>query len=247
MTDSRAADTADAPEDRGSPDALDPALARVVRDTVAVVDALGGEVSGGDAPGGDASDAGAADADGVRLAVWHVDVGPSTGLARLCGAWLLDADGHAEELHALLRDRSVLATDAGAAALGALGARTAGRIDPAATVAAARDDIAALQEAFDAELAASGRKLVPPSWPALPDAPDRPAQPSAADVSAADGTAAMSAADGTAVALGLARWLVTLAEAWQDAERQRLAREFLRARGGATHRSLPVVHAGGEG
>ncbi len=246
MTDSRAADTADAPEDRDSPDALDPVLARVVRDTVAVVDAPGGEASGGDAPGGDVSGAGGADAGGVRLAVWHVDVGPSTGLARLCGAWLLDADGHAEELHALLRDRSVLATDAGAAALGALGARIAGRIDPAATVAAARDDIAALQEAIDAELAASGRKLVPPLWPALPDVPDRPAQPSVPD-RPAQPSAAMSAADGTAAALGLARWLVTLAEAWQDAERQRLAREFLRARGGATHRSLPVVHAGREG
>lgn len=199
-------------------DATPPDLARVLRDTVAVVDAP----------------------DGGRgaVAVWHIDVGPDIGLARPCGAWLLDAGADGERIRSLVAGRRVLATPSGEETLTGAGSETGrtggadaidGFVDADATVRAVRDEIDALQEAFDAELRASGRKLVAPEWPSVPD-PVRP-----------DGLRHADGDDRTGVALGLGRWLADFADTWQKVERQRLARKFLREHRGDTHRSLPVV------
>ncbi len=199
-------------------DDADPHLTRVLRDTVAVVDAPGD--------------------DGGAVAVWHIDVGPDNGLARPCGAWLLDAGDDGERIRSLLAGRRVLATAAGEQALtgpdgDAIGGRTiAGFVDAAATVRAVREEIDALQEAFDAELRASGRSLVAPDWPRVPD----PAHP--------DGLRRCDGDDGTGAALGLGRWLADFADLWQKVERQRLGRRFLREHGGDAHRSLPAVVRG---
>jgi len=193
----------------------DPDLARVLRDTVAVVDAP--------------------EKEGDAVAVWHIDVGPDIGLARPCGAWLLDPDVDGERIRSLLVGRRVLATEEGGRALSGPGRRAlgggaiAGFVDAEATVRAVRDEIAALQEAFDEELRASGRSLVAPDWPRVPE----PAQPE--ELHRSDGD------DGTGAALGLGRWMADFADTWQKVERQRLARRFLREHGGDAHRSLPVV------
>lgn len=217
-----------------SAEPVDPGLARVVRDTVAVVD-----VSGASAAGGAAA-----------VAVWHVDVGPDIGLARLCGAWLLDAGTDGSQIRTLLRGRRVLATGSGAQALESKGVLRAdgieigsgleveggvtieGWVAADATAATIRDEIGALQAAFEEEQRANSPNLVPPTWPRVPGA----ARPD--DFSAADGTDDPA---GTGAALTAARWLADLAEVWQKVEGQRLTRKFLRELGGPHHRSLPVA------
>jgi len=196
--------------DEGAAGSLPADLARVRRDTVAVV---------------------AASADGA--AVWHIDVGPDIGLARPCGAWLLDPADDAESIRVLTQGRRVLATETGKRVLQECGASFAGLVDAEATVRGARDEIDALQRSFDEELRRSGRSLVGPSWPAIPDPPSEGGE-------AAD-TRSAAPADGTETALWTGRWLADLADAWQQVEGQRRQRDFLRAYSGEDRRSLPVV------
>lgn len=173
----------------------DPNLERVLSDVVAVVDR----------------------AETGELVIWHVDTGPDNGLARMAGAWVLDAQvlGPSSQAEDLLRGRRVLATAAGRAALE--GWDIAGVVDPDATLIGFREEIATLQEAFDAE----ARKLVSPTWPALPSPLDF-------------GTAA----DAVAVVLGAARWLEDAAVRWEKMEAQRVTRKFLAPLGGPERRPL---------
>ncbi|WP_182348862.1 DUF6218 family protein [Tomitella gaofuii] len=197
-------------------DRADPDLDRVVRDTVAVVDAP--------------------EPDGSAVAVWHIDVGPDIGLARPCGAWLLDGDENGDQVRALVRGRRILATAAGARALASLHPEFDGWIDGDATVRGVHDEIDALQQAFEQHLRETGRSFVAPRWPQVPAGldSDAPAGPqTAADTTGGD--------DGTGTALALSRRLADLADTWQKVERQRLARQFLRRHGGPAHRALPVV------
>ncbi|GAA4804623.1 DUF6218 family protein [Tomitella cavernea] len=197
-------------------DRTDPDLARIVRDTVAVVDAP--------------------EQDGTAVAVWHIDVGPDIGLARPCGAWLLDGDDNGDQVRALVRGRRILATAAGARALASLHPEIDGWIDGDATVRGVHDEIDALQQAFEQHLRETGRSFVAPGWPQVPAGLDPDA--SAVLQMAADTT---GGDDGTGAALALSRRLADLADTWQKVERQRLARQFLRGRGGDAHRALPVA------
>lgn len=186
-------------------------LERILRDTVAVVDApVGG------------------------LAIWHIDVGPDTELARPCGAWLLDPAVEAERVRVLVRGRPALATEPGRRVLEGCAAGIAGLVDAEATVRVVREEIETLQSVFDEEVRRSGRSLVGPAWPQIPDRPaeigDRNAD-----------TRCATADDGTQAALASGGWLAELADAWQKVEGQRRQRDFLRTHGGADRRSLPVV------
>ena len=168
----------------------DPNLERVLREVVAVVDV---EPSG-------------------ALVIWHVDIGPDNGLARMTGAWVLDDTAQAADV---LRGRRVLATAAGSAVVD--GFDIAGLVDPAGTREGMAEEIAALQAAFDSE----PRKLVPPTWPALPEPLDFAAS-----------------ADAVAVVLGAARWLEDAAVRWEKMEAQRVTRKFLAPLGGPDRRAL---------
>jgi len=182
-----------------------PDLLRTAADTVAVVGAAG-----------------------AGTAIWHVDIGPTTGLPRLCGAWVLEADRSAQ-ITALLTGRYVLAVDGTDLESAASGAELLGTVEPARIVDEVTAEIDRLQEAFDAE----GRKLVAPVWPPVPAPP--------ADAAAAAGAAPQGADPDAAATLGTARWLRAIAEAWAKVESARLARPFLRVHGGAEPRSLPLT------
>lgn len=195
---------------------LDPNLKQVLSDVVAVVDV----------------------AQDGRLVIWHVDISPDNGLARMAGAWVLSLDESAGQQDEpaglaaesagraadLLRGRRVLASAAGAAAVAALAVDIAGFVDPAGTLDDMADRIATLQAAFDAE----ARKLVSPTWPALPE----PLDFASVAASMPDGTGHV------AVALGAARWLEDAAVRWEKIEAQRVARKFLAPFGGPTRRPL---------
>lgn len=182
-----------------------PDLLRTVADTVAVVGAAGEDT-----------------------AIWHVDIGPSTGLPRLCGSWVLGAD-HGPRIAALLTGRYVLAAGDVDLAAAADGATLLGTVEPLRIVEAVTAEIDHLQQAFEAE----GRKLVAPVWPPVPAPPADAAEAAAAAPRGADPDAAAT--------LGAARWLRAIAEAWAKVESQRLARPFLRGHGGEEARSLPVT------
>lgn len=204
----------------GAADERDPNLARALRDMVAVTHASEGQI-----------------------AIWHVDVGTESGLARMAGAWVLPV-GPAEEnpaddrATALLRGRRILATPAGRAAVEALmaDAEVEGFVDIDATLASMGEVIGDLQGAFETELAGRKGKLVDPSWPELPPAPDF----AALQDSARDQPGAADGGEQVAVALEMARWLEGLVKTWDKVEAQRVARKFLAAHGGKNRRSLPT-------
>src|SRR5699024_6983517 len=162
-----------------------PDLLRTAADTVAVVGAAG-----------------------AGTAIWHVDIGPTTGLPRLCGAWVLEADRSAQ-ITALLTGRYVLAVAGSDLESAASGAELLGTVEPARIVDEVTAEIDRLQEAFDAE----GRKLVAPVWPPVPAPP--------ADAAAAAGAAPQGADPDAAATLGTARWLRAIAEAWAKVESAR--------------------------
>ena len=185
----------------------DPNLVKVLQDVVAVVHASDG-----------------------NLLIWHVDVGPDNGLARMAGAWVLatvvlEDAVVPEDAVTLLRGRRVLATAEGRAAVEEFGVPIDGFVDPDATLAGIGEEVAALQEAFETAVAGRKAKLVNPSWPA---------SPAALDVAAGDD------AEGVAVVLGIARWLEGLAKTWERVEAQRATRTFLLPDVGKQRRSLPV-------
>ncbi len=194
-----------------APAQRDPNLAKVLRDVVAVVYLSDGQ-----------------------LAIWHVDVGPDSSLARMAGAWVLPA-GDAEKAVPLLQGRRILATPQGRAPVEALFAdldrAIDGFVDVDATLKGIDDVITDLQAAFEAEVAGRKAKLVNPAWPT---------PPAALDVAALERSVLADGGDPVTIALGVARWLEGLAKTWEKVEAQRVTRSFLVSHGGKERRSLPV-------
>lgn len=164
--------------------------------------------------------------------IWWVDVGPrSTGMSRLCGAWVLDDAERVQKLQTLTALRMTVATAAGQSLLVEHCVEVGRVVDVGATsaaVLAVRDE---LQLAYEQAVMTrkNGRSLIAPDWPALPKSLDV----ETAETSAGDPR--------TCHALGIARWLNHLCVTWDAVEEQRLARAYMRTFGGPIARALPVV------
>jgi hypothetical protein len=169
--------------------------------------------------------------DGVPV-VWWVDVGAgSAGMPRLCGAWVLDVPDPAERLRALTATRVLVATADGRTLLEKHEVAVERVLDLPATltaVVAARDE---LQAAYEDAVATrkNGRSLTAPRWRSLPEP---------LDVEAA---AEAGGDPRTSRALGIARWIDRLCNAWDAIEEQRLARPYMRSLGGPAARPVPAV------
>lgn len=167
-------------------------------------------------------------ADGVPV-VWWVDLGPRiAGMSRLCGAWVLDGDDVSKTLLALTATRVSLFTADGQVILKEHEVATDRSLDLESTLAAVvaiRDD---LQAAYT-EAATTKKSLTAPRWPTLPD----PLDVETAQTPGGDPR--------TSRALGIARWLNDLCQAWDTVEDERLKRSYMRALGGTADRPLPAV------
>ncbi|MGB3484162.1 MAG: hypothetical protein WBB07_18350 [Mycobacterium sp.] len=151
------------------------------------------------------------------IVVWHVDVGVNPfGLSRMCGAWVLQPDG-AGTLRTLTHRRYLITSGAGSDACRHLDAdHHRGVLDLDAILAYIACEIDRLQSRFDEANAVAKSALVPPVRPRLPQAIDLerpPVEPVAPQE--------------TAVALGVARWLESVALAWESVEQQRLSKRYL--------------------
>jgi DNA polymerase-3 subunit epsilon len=163
--------------------------------------------------------------------VWWVDIGPRiAGMSRLCGAWVLDDDGHQHTLRSLAAARTIVATTAGQSLLEAQQIAPARILDAEASLTAAIATRDELQAVYEEAEAIRRTTLTPPRWPSLPQPLD---------------TETVSTPGGdprTSRALGIARWLHALCAAWDTIEEQRLARPYMRPVGGPATRGLPVVY-----
>jgi hypothetical protein len=169
------------------------------------------------------------DANQHNAAVWQVDVGVDAGLTRMCGAWLLQPDDF-EKLKTLTEMRYLVPTPSGAevcSSVHLVGHR--GVIDLGQTLAEVDSEMVRLQEQFEAVAAKSKSKLIAPTWPRLPTQIDLANPPR--DIRAPTEVAA---------ALGIARWLESVALAWESLEQQRLIRRYLRGKE-ANQRPFPIV------
>ena len=168
------------------------------------------------------------DAADDRVVVWQVDIGADAGLARMCGAWVIDAS-ETSMLRNLTESRYLVATPAGAKACACAGAEGhTGVIDLRLIIESIDAEIQCLQTAFDTALAKSKSKLIAPTWLRLPD-----------PIDLGDPPRDRNAPDDVAAALGIARWLETVALAWESLEQQRLARTCLRSTE-TSRRPLPI-------
>ena len=123
-----------------------------------------------------------------------------------------------DKVRLLTQSRYLLSTAAGARVCeraGADGHR--GLVDPIATLSAVHTERTRLQGVFEQEAAVSKSTLIAPAWPHLPERLDL-----------ADPTRDRIAPSNCAVALGVARWLESVAVAWESLERQRLIRKYMR-------------------
>lgn len=172
-----------------------------------------------------------ADSAANTVIVWHVDVdAQAPGMNRMCGAWVLTNQPQKVEL--LTRDRLVVATAAGLAAMPSGRRRPARAVDLVRTVNNVVSERDRLQAIYDALPASRKKTLVAPRWPAIPVA-----------VSLSDPPHVKNTDPEVAVALGLARFLDQLADAWAACERERIARHYLSgdSSGGVSQiRDLPV-------
>lgn len=170
------------------------------------------------------------DANAEAIIIWHVDVSPDpSGLSRMCGAWVLEGtDVHTFET--LTRGRYLATTPAGGAVRDGLrpdhhrGVLDLGRVD--AEIASVVDRF---QELFKEAAAASKSTLIEPTWPRLPGRIDPENPP-------ADG----GAPERVAVALGIARWLESMALVWESLEVLRESRKYLRGENEG-QREFPVA------
>jgi hypothetical protein len=165
--------------------------------------------------------------------VWWANLGPSNGMFRLCGAWVLDTPELRDKLADLIAGRALLTTIAGRAALTYRDIPLDGHIDVVTThhaVLAWRDE---LQTAYEKRAAhgSAGKGLIAPRWPDIPELLN------VEDITAVAGDPRACRA------LGIARWFDTLCFAWDSIEGQRLARPYLREHGGEVARTLPVAYA----
>lgn len=156
-----------------------------------------------------------ADCAAKTVTVWHVDVGShAPGISRMCGAWVLTSQPERVEL--LTRDRLVVATAAGLAAIGSGARGPTSPVDLVRTVNNVVSERDRLQSIYDALPRSRKKTLVAPRWPDIPAA-----------VSLSDPPRAKNTDPVVAVALGLARFLDQLAESWVGCERERIARDYL--------------------
>lgn len=164
------------------------------------------------------------DAQENEIIIWHVDTGAEFGLSRMAGAWVFGA-AEQEIIASLVTDRRVLATSTGEHASAQLGISVSHFIEPPATVAnliAERDTLQAMYEAHPRMA-----NLVAPNWPFVPPAVD-PQDPPMAE-----------APGRTRRALGLARWLETIAQTWDRIERERAMRSYMPS--GSSRRPTPLA------
>lgn len=158
------------------------------------------------------------DAKSGKVIVWHVDVSTNpSGLSRMSGAWVLLADDTGT-LRTLTQGRSLTATKAGMEACerGQVDGYV-GVVDLVHARTHIESEILRFQSLFEEAAAASKSKLIPPTWPRLPDLIDLASPPIDKNARAE-----------VAVALGIARWLESLALVWESLEAQRLMRKYLR-------------------
>jgi hypothetical protein len=150
--------------------------------------------------------------------VWQVDVSSDTqGSSRMCGAWVIAADGD-HEVRLLTRSRYLLSTNGGARVCKRAGVDGhLGLVDVVATLSAVDAERIRLQEVFERAAASSKSSLIAPTWPHLPKPLDLVHPPQD-----------RMAPPNCAAALGVARWLESVAVAWESLERQRLIRNYMR-------------------
>jgi hypothetical protein len=163
-------------------------------------------------------------------AVWHVDISPSTPLARLCGAWVTR---HASTLRGVLTARLLLPFGGQLDPEAALLADTAvGIVDPNATLASIGNRISELDALHRESKTAAGNARAPINWPTLPQPLDWAALPSP--------PRGVNPDPFVAETLAVARWLAELAEVWSKVEVARTSRQHL-ACGDLTLQPLPVA------
>jgi hypothetical protein len=163
-------------------------------------------------------------------AVWHVDISPSTLLARLCGAWVA---GDANTLRSVLAARLLLPfggrLDKEAVLLAD---RAVGIVDPNATLASISNTISGLDALHRDSKTAAGNARAPITWPTLPQSLDWAAIPSP--------PRGVNPDPFVSETIAVARWLADLAEVWSAIEVARTSRQHL-AGGDLTHRPLPTA------
>jgi len=163
----------------------------------------------------------------ARLAIWHVDVGPDSGLGRLSGAWVLDIERTAE-IGTLINGRYTVDCVAGLEL--PAGVAAVGRLDLDAIVASVRAEIDSTDALFTEHIRGLSKSKQPvrPGWPTV--------------VYPAD-TSALTRRVGALVgpALAAAHSLKDLAAVWFEFEALRVAREYLTGHGGPYVRSLPLI------
>ncbi len=163
-------------------------------------------------------------------AVWHVDVGPSTPLMRLCGAWVTN---DTKVLSNVLASRAILPFGGKLDARAKRLAKAAiGTVDLRATLTAVRGSISELDEQHSASKTPAGKDRAPINWPDVPQPLDWVALPSA--------PAGVNPGPFISEVIVVAQWLVNLAEVWSKVQTARTSRGHLAA-GDLAPRPLPIV------
>lgn len=170
------------------------------------------------------------DATADESIVWQVDVSSDAqqGSSRMCGAWVLTVDDDAR-LRLLTQSRYLFSTNAGRRACDRAsldGHR--GLVDADATLSAVSAELSRLQGVFEKTAAVSKSTLIAPTWPHLPK-----------PIDLSDPPLDRIAPPNCAAALGVGRWLESVAVAWESLERQRLMRKYMRGNAPG-QRSFPL-------
>lgn len=161
------------------------------------------------------------------FAIWHVHTGPTLGLSRLIGAWVLGSD-QTDSIRNLAHDLPAVHCT-GIVALPD-GVTPSMNVDVDATVHAIRAEIDAADQRFAEHQATVRHRLVRPPWPPIhhPDTTRNTAWPEDKPIGQV---------------LSLARGLARLAGIWAEFEAQRLRRKPLIQLGGPHPRPMPLKEA----
>ncbi|WP_182263101.1 hypothetical protein [Rhodococcus sp. UFZ-B548] len=170
------------------------------------------------------------------VGIWHVDVGHTAAVGapmpRMSGAWCFSIDElHPDRVRSLIAERFIVlagSTDL----IERLAIPHLGIVDVAGTVDAIRAEVTKLQDAFETHAFGVRTKPTPPDWPDIPF-PDE-----VASLVKPPGDERIGAA------FPLARGFERLAAAWEQVEKQRVQRAFLKPLGGEDLRPLPLVTLG---
>jgi|GEM_PF-1894742 len=163
-------------------------------------------------------------------AVWHIDISPSTPLARLCGAWVT---GDAHSLRNVLTSRLLLPFGGQLdAEVASLSDEAVGIVDPNATHTSVRNKLSELDALHRESKTAAGTARAPIRWPTLPEPLDWTALPPT--------PRGVNPDPFVAETIAVARWLADLADAWSKIETARTSRQHLAA-GDLTTHALPFV------